>query len=137
MQNYRFVFSLSPTPPSKSSDYSTSLKFDTCVPSDIFDVLPSHTPQPHHFEDEYDARKSEWTFQHRRKESSANANGKQPANARAQESDWRCGPISIEWFDIPRRKNRGKKPPLKETMAAAAYASSSSSTGGARRESLS
>ncbi|KAG8893088.1 hypothetical protein FRC01_013780 [Tulasnella sp. 417] len=134
MQNYRLVFSLSPTP-SKPLDYSTSLKFDTCVPTNIFDVLPSHTPQPHHYEDGYDARRSEWTVQHKRKESSANSSGKQPAaNARVAESDWRYGPISIEWFDIPRRKNRGKKPPLKETMAAAAYASSSS--GGARRETL-
>ncbi|KIO26479.1 hypothetical protein M407DRAFT_234894 [Tulasnella calospora MUT 4182] len=131
MQNYRFVFSLSPTP-SKSSDYSASLKFDTCVPSNIFDVLPSHTPQSHHYEDRYDAWRSEWVFQHRRKESSATSSGKQPATTRVAESDWRHGPISIEWFDNPRRKNRGKKPPLKESMAAAAQASSSS--GGARGE---
>lgn len=137
MQNYRFVFSLS-SAPSKSLDYSTHPKFDTCVPSSIFGVLPSHTPQPHHYENNNnnnsDAWKSEWTFLHRRKDFSATSSGKQPAvsAAPAGESDWRYGPISIEWFDIPRRKNRGKKPPLKESMAAAAAASSSSS--GARGE---
>ncbi|KAG9016712.1 hypothetical protein FRB90_002393 [Tulasnella sp. 427] len=127
MQNYRLVFSLSPAPFRSSSTFQP----ETCVPQNIFDALPSHTPQPHHYEDGYDARNSEWTFQHRRKDSSANSAGKQPAR-QLGESDWRYGPISIEWFDIPRRKNRGKKPPLKETMAAAA--ASSSSSGGAKRE---
>ncbi|KAG8905051.1 hypothetical protein FRB99_000787, partial [Tulasnella sp. 403] len=116
MQNYRIVISLPTTSPALApeplSSYEPQAKDrdpqpptqdlpDPYIPRNIFESLPSHTPQPHNDLEE------DWHVQQRGKEVQP---VNDPADQTPRPKDWRFGPLSIDWIDIPRRKSKkGKK----------------------------
>ncbi|KAG8880525.1 hypothetical protein FRB97_000350 [Tulasnella sp. 331] len=119
MHNYRIVLSLSTNEDSSA----------TCTPTNIFDPLPSHTPQKLHLTDD-----SDWhEVQQKGGKSPVIDFGRDKENILLPPQDFRFGPISVDWLDI-RRTSKARKKSAKATPSTMASSSQSQHKGASGKE---
>ncbi|KAG9014386.1 hypothetical protein FRB94_012792 [Tulasnella sp. JGI-2019a] len=123
MHNYRIVLSLS----------SNKDTLTTCTPANIFDPLPSHTPQKHPLTTD-DPDWHEVQFQQRGGKLSETDPGKEKeAVPPSLVQDYRFGPISVDWLDVRRTpKIRKKSAKGSQTQSSTTMASSSQIVAGGK-----